>query len=134
MSPIPRRAPLIALGVIAALRFAPPALAVWPPSFGPSKPADKVATIFAAMEKSDFEAFVSEGDPAFSELPREQFESAAARIGPRLRGSCSVLPLGELKKDGQLLTLWKVKFCDGGDDLLVTLRMNDGRITGISVD
>jgi hypothetical protein len=134
VSPILRRAPIIALGIIAALHFAPPAWAVWPPSLGSSKPADKVATIFAALGKSDYEAFVAGGDPAFSALPRGQFESAAARIGPRLRGSYCVLPLGELKKDGELLTLWKIKFRDGGDDLLVTLRTKDDRITGLSVN
>jgi hypothetical protein len=134
MSPIPRRVLLLAVGLAAAHAFVSPASAVLPPDFGGRMPASKVAALFTAIEKSDYAILKAGNDPIFDAVTKQQFDAAAARIGARLKGPHEVCPLGVLKKDGQQVSLWKVRFRDGGDDVLVTLLERNDRVTGISLD
>jgi hypothetical protein len=122
-----------AIGFIAALSFALPASAVVPPPASPT-PATQAAKLIAALEKGDYAAFIADGDATFSAFKQEQFESVAAQLSARLKQGYDISPLGELKKRGQQVTLWRIRFKAGGDDLLATLSMNERKVTGFWVN
>ena len=123
----------LAIGLVAALSFAPPASAVVPFPAAPN-PATQAAKLIAALEKGDCAAFIADGDATFSAFKKEQFDSFAAQLSARLKQGYDISPLGELKKRGQRVTLWRITFKGGGDDLLATLSMSEGKITGFWVN
>ena len=127
------RACLLTIGLFAALAFAPLASAVVPPPASPT-PATRAAKLIAALENNDYAAFIADGDATFSAFKQEQFESVAAQLSARLKQGYDISSLGELKKKGQQVTLWRITFKDGGDDLLATLSMNERKITGFWVN
>jgi len=89
--------------------------------------SDKLVT---ALLDSDYDAFVANGDAAFKGLKKEQFEAVCKQLSPRFKGGYEVTWLGELKQKGYAVSLWKFTFKDGGDDLLGTLSLKDGKIGG----
>ena len=127
------RALCLAIGLVAALSFALPASAVVPPPAAPT-PATHAAKLIAALENGDYAAFIADGDATFSAFKKEQFESVAAQLSARLKQGYDISPLGELKKRGQQVTLWKITFKGGGDDLLATLSISEGKVTGFWVN
>lgn len=86
--------------------------------------ATLVAKLITAHEKLDYDAFV--GDSGVP-LKKEPFGSIATRLAPRLQAGHEILPLEALRQRGGRVTGWKVSFKDGGDDLLVTLSIRDGK-------
>ena len=127
------RAIIFAIGLVAAFSFAPPAFAVVPPPASPT-PATQAAKLIAALENGDYAAFIADGDATFSAFKKEQFESVAAQLSARLKQGYDISPLGELKKRGQEVTLWRITFKGGGDDLLATLSMSERKVTGFWVN
>ena len=99
----------------------------------PKEDAAASAKLLAALEKTDRDAFVAEGEAAFKQLSQPQFAAAAAQLSPRLKGGYDLSFLGELKQRGYRVTLWKLSFKDGGDDALATLSMKDGKVGGFWV-
>ena len=96
-------------------------------------PADAQAEsskLLTAISSGDYVAFVADGDTAFKGLKKEQFDAVAAQIGPRLKAGCEASYLGELSQRGYRVTLWRLRFASGGDDLLATLSLKDGKIGG----
>ena len=110
----------------AALLVAAPALA----ADAPKEDAAAAGKLLAALEKSERDAFVADGEAAFQKLTPPQFAAAVAQLGPRLKAGYETLYLGELKQRGYRVTLWKLSFKDGGDDALATLSMKDGKVGG----
>jgi hypothetical protein len=51
-------------------------------------------------------------------------------LGPRLKQGYAVVGMGTLRKEGAQVYLWKLEFKDEGDDVLVTMAMKDGKVTG----
>ena len=92
-----------------------------------------VSKLIGALEKSDYEAFVADGEVPFKQLKREQFEAVAAKVGPKLQGGHDLTYLGELKQKGYRVTLWRVSFTDGSDDALATLSIKDGKVGGFFI-
>jgi hypothetical protein len=129
------RAALFALGLGATLAFVPRASAVWPPDSSPRKSAIvEVRKFIAAARKSDYGAITADGDPTFAEVTRQQFEAFAAKFGCRLTACANISWLGELKRGGEQVALWRIAFNDGGDDLLMQLGMKDERVTSLEAD
>jgi hypothetical protein len=95
--------------------------------------AGMVSKLIGALEKSDYEAFVADGEMPFKQVKKEQFEAVAAKVGPKLQGGHDLTYLGELKQRGYHVTLWRVSFADGSDDLLATLSMKDGKVGGFFI-
>ncbi|MEO8617358.1 MAG: hypothetical protein ABI600_19660 [Luteolibacter sp.] len=89
--------------------------------------SDKLVT---ALVNSDYDAFVADGDTAFKGLKKEQFEAVCKQLSARFKGGYETTYLGELKQKGYAVTLWKITFKDGGDDLLGTLSLKDGKVGG----
>jgi hypothetical protein len=89
-----------------------------------------VAKLIAAIEKTDFEAFLADGDGNLRQLKKEQFDPIAARVSPRLLAGHDVSYLGELNQHGYHVTVWKISFKDGNDDFLASLSVKDGKVGG----
>jgi hypothetical protein len=115
--------------LVAFLFAAVPAFAVE----APKEDAAASAKLLAALKNADREAFVVDGEAAFKQLSQPQFAAAAAQLSPRLKGGYEVAYLGDLKQHGYRVTLWKLSFKDGGDDVLATLSMKDGKVGGFWV-
>ncbi len=92
-----------------------------------SEVADK---LIKALVHDDYASFVADGDAAFKGLTKEQFEGAVKQLSARLKSGYEVTWLGELKQKGFTVSLWKLTFKDGGDDLLGTLSLKDGKVGG----
>lgn len=99
-------------------------------SEGQKEEAAVSSKLITAIEKSDYEAFVADGDGPFRQLKKEQFEAVAAQLASRFKGGYEVTPLGDLRQKGYHVTLWRVRFKDGGDDALATLSMKAGKVSG----
>ncbi|HZZ18580.1 MAG TPA: hypothetical protein VFE25_04385 [Opitutaceae bacterium] len=87
------------------------------------------AKLFAAIQKSDYNSFVADGDDAFHGLTKAQFGSVSAAFAPRL-ATAHITFLGELSQHGYRVTLWKIAFSDGSDDALATLSVMGGKVGG----
>ena len=86
--------------------------------------------LITAIEKSDYETFVADGEAPFKQLKKEQFQAVAANVAPKLQAGHEVSYLGDLKQKGYRVTLWKISFKDGSDDMLATLGVKDGKVGG----
>jgi len=89
--------------------------------------SDKLVT---ALVNSDYDAFVADGDAAFKGLKKEMFDSVCKQLSARFKSGYEVTWLGELKQTGYAVSLWKFTFKDGGDDMLGTLSLKDGKVGG----
>jgi len=83
-----------------------------------------------AITSDDYAAFVADGNAAFQGLKKDQFEAVVSQIGFRLKEGYDLTYLGDLKQKGYQVTLWRIRFKSGGDDLLATLSMKDGKVGG----
>jgi len=88
------------------------------------------AKLITAIERSDYDAFVADGEGPFKQLRKGQFEAVSAQLSPKLQGGHEVSYLGDLKQKGYHVTLWRISFKDGGDDALATLSVKDGKVGG----
>lgn len=86
--------------------------------------------LVTALQQGDHPSFVADGDAAFQKLQKEQFDGAAASLAPRFKAGYEMTYLGDLKQLGFHVTLWKLSFKDGKDDVLATLSVKDGKVGG----
>jgi hypothetical protein len=89
--------------------------------------------LLSAIEAKDYGAFVADGEPAFKALPRENFNFVAAQLASALSVDHAVTYLGALKQRGYRMTLWKVSFSNGSDDMLATLSVRNGKVGGFFI-
>jgi hypothetical protein len=105
--------------------------------FSEAKPSkediDIFTKLFAALEKKDYASFVGDGEPAFRAFPEGQFDSVATQLAPKLVGDHQVTYLGVLQQKGFRVTLWKVSYKDGSDDMLATLSVRKGKVGGFFI-
>jgi hypothetical protein len=99
----------------------------------PKEDAASVNKLITALVNSDHAAFVSDGEAAFKAMKQGQFESFAAKISPVLKSGYEVTYLGTLNQKGYRMSLWKVSLKAGGDDLLASLSMRDGKVGGFFI-
>lgn len=106
-----------------------------------NKKADKVDPAYAAesqlvnallgaIQNKDYDQFIGNGTPNFGKLDHDQFASVAGQLGPRLQGGYQLQRLGDYRQQTYQFSLWKITFRDGGDDLIGTLNMQDGKVGG----
>jgi len=89
-----------------------------------------VHQLLDAMAQNDYQGFVSQGTPAFTEVGEAQFTQVAGAVAPRLQQGYAVQYMGNLRQQGLDISVWKISFEDQGDDLLATLNVQDGRVGG----
>ncbi len=83
-----------------------------------------------AIATSDYDSFVADGDAAFRELKKSQFDAVVSQLNSKLKAGYELAYLGELNQRGSQVTLLRIRFNSGGDDLLATLSMRDGKVDG----
>jgi len=86
--------------------------------------------IISAIQKADYNSFISDGDAAFQKLKKAQFDSVVTQLAPRFKAGYEITYLGDLKQQGFHVTLWKLSFQDGKDDALATLSVKEGKVGG----
>ena len=90
--------------------------------------------LLTAIARNDYASFVAEGDAQFQQMPREQFAQNGAQLAPRLNGGHELGYLGDLKKEGYHVTLWKLTFTDGKDDALFVLSVQGAKVGGFNIE
>lgn len=90
--------------------------------------------IITAIQMSDYDSFISDGDSAFKKLKKERFDSVATQLAPRFKDGYEITYLGDLKQHGFHVTLWKLSFKDGKDDALATLSVKEGKVGGFWIN
>jgi hypothetical protein len=86
--------------------------------------------LVSAIASDDFTSFLADGNAAFKGLPKAQFESVVSQLSTKLKSGYDLAYLGDLNQQGYQVTLWRIRFKSGGDDLLATLSMKDGKVGG----
>jgi hypothetical protein len=104
-----------------------------PAAESPKEDAALAAKLVAAVAKSDYAAFISDGEASFKQLKKEQFEAGTAQLAPRLQADHEISYLGELRQNGYRVTLWKLSFKNGSDDALATLSAKAGKVGGFFI-
>jgi hypothetical protein len=86
--------------------------------------------LVSAIADNDYAAFVTDGNAAFQALKKGQFEGVVSQLGSKLKAGYYLSYLGDLNQRNYQVTLWRIRFRSGGDDLLATLSMKDGKVGG----
>lgn len=82
----------------------------------------------------DYERFISVGSESFkSHLKPDMFHPVSQRLAPRMKKGFTSTFFGELRQQGYMVFLWRLRFDDGGDDLLFRMGMADDKVTGALV-
>ena len=92
--------------------------------------ADK---LLAAVISVDYPAFVADAAGALKKVEKKLFTAVSDQLRPRLKKGYSDTYLGALNQNGYQVTLRRLRFTDGGDDALVTLKRKDGKNFGYSI-
>ena len=91
-------------------------------------------TLLAATVADHFEQFISVGDENFKRgLKPEVFHRVSQGLAPRLQKGFTPTFLGELRQNGYLASVWRLRFDDGGDDLLFRMAVAGGKVVGALV-
>ncbi len=65
-----------------------------------------------------------------TDITPAMFSGFSAQFAPRLKRGYTTTFVTQLRQDGYSVYVWKVEFKDGGDDLLFTLAVKDGKVGG----
>ena len=91
-------------------------------------------TLLAATAADDYEKFISVGSEPFkSRLTPEMFHPVCQWLAPRIQKGYTPTYFGELRQQGYAVYFWRLRFDDGGDDLVFRMSMADGKVTGALV-
>ena len=111
---------MILMGMLGSLNAAEP----------PEAAATASKRLIKAVEKNDFDEFIRNGEPAFQNLDKKQFEAVSKQLDERMKGGYDVEYLGDMRQQGHHVTLWRLRFKDGSDDALATLSMKGEKVGG----
>lgn len=119
-----KRAPLW----IAAILAAAPLMAAAQPATADESTV--LNGLLSAIARQDHVGFIEEGTPGFAAITEEQFNAVVQQVGPRLEQGYRTEYFGDIRQQGYEFSVWKVSFTDGGDDLLATLNVDNGKVGG----
>lgn len=88
-----------------------------------------VSRLLKAIAQDNYAGFIADGTPGFAAISPEQFDGVAAQVGSRLSDGYRAEYLGKIRKKGQEISVWKVIFDDGEDDMLATLSVSGGKVS-----
>src|SRR5690606_6207350 len=77
-----------------------------------------IKRLLDALAKQEYQAFVDQGTPEFSQISEAQFAQVAGSVGPRLEKGYTATHMGNLRQQALDISVWKISFEDDGDDLL----------------
>jgi hypothetical protein len=87
--------------------------------------------LMGAVVSNDYNAFIAECDaPMKAAMTHPMLDVVNKQIEPRAKPGYDAFYLGELKKEGYQVHLWRLRFKDGGDDILATLSVKEGKVGG----
>ncbi len=85
-----------------------------------------------AQVAKDYDAFVAHGTVELkAALTKTQFEASSDLMIARTKGGFEIAPLGKLNKKGYQVYLYRLRFKDGGDDMLGTMSLKNEQVAGI---
>jgi hypothetical protein len=85
-----------------------------------------------AETSKDYGSFAADGtDQLKAALTATQFDAVANLMNPRLLAGYVTTFLGDLNQRGFEVYLYRLRFKDGGDDVLATLSVKDAKVGGI---
>ena len=88
-------------------------------------------SLMAATISNDYEGFIAQCDAGMkAALTKPMLEGVTEQIAPRAKIGYEAHYLGELNRQAHTVHLWRVRFKDGGDDVLATLSVKDGKASG----
>jgi hypothetical protein len=92
------------------------------------------STLMAATIANDYDGFVAVCDDKMkAALTKQMLEGVSAQLKPRADQGYAADYLGELNQEGHAVHLWRLRFKDGGDDVLATLSVKDGKAGGFYI-
>ena len=84
--------------------------------------------LMAATVSNNYDTFMAESDATLKgNLSKRMLERVSKELEPRARQGYDAQYLGELNRKGYTVYLWRLKFKDGGDDVLATLSVKGGK-------
>ena len=86
--------------------------------------------LMMATIANDHAKFIADCDDSMKAITPEKLEGVSKQLEPRSKGGYDSNYLGELKQRGYAVHVWRLRFKDGGDDILATLSMKDGKVGG----
>lgn len=90
--------------------------------------------MLTATAADNFEQFISVGAESFKNgLQPEVFHRVSRSLAPRMQKGFTPTFLGELRQKSYVTSLWRLRFDDGGDDLLFRMGIADGKVVGALV-
>jgi hypothetical protein len=88
--------------------------------------------LVAASASHDYDSFVAPGTIELkAALSKTQFEASCDILAPRLKTGYDLTPLGEVDEKGYQVFLYRLRFKNGGDDILGTMSLKNGQVGGI---
>jgi hypothetical protein len=95
--------------------------------------AEKIfKSLLAAQTAKDYDAFVADADDNLkAALTKTQFDASSNIMIKRTSGGYDTTFLGELNQRGYQVFLYRLRFEDGGDDILGTMSLKDDKVGGI---
>jgi hypothetical protein len=89
-------------------------------------------SLVAAQTAKDYDAFVADADDNLkAALTKTQFDASSNLMIKRTSGGYDTTFLGELNQHGYQVFLYRLRFKDGGDDILGTMSLKDDKVGGI---
>jgi hypothetical protein len=84
--------------------------------------------LMAATISNNYDGFIAESDATMkAALTKRMLQRVSKELEPRTRQGYDARYLGELNRKGYKVHLWRLIFKDGGDDVLATLSVKDGK-------
>jgi hypothetical protein len=89
-------------------------------------------SLVAAQTARNYDAFVANADDNLkAALTKTQFDAASNFMIKRTSGGYDTTFLGELNQHGYQVFLYRLRFKDGGDDMLGTMSLKNDKVGGI---
>lgn len=97
-----------------------------------AEPEPAVQTLFqkliTILAKNDYEGFVAECMPTRKSVTTKAvFAELSQKVAPRAKGGYDAQFFGDYKQKGHAAYIWRLRFKDGGDDVMATLATTDGK-------
>jgi hypothetical protein len=87
--------------------------------------------MLSAIESNSLTDFVASGDPTFrSGMTQQILDSVRQSLASRLKQGYTAKFLTSLNQQGFTVYLWKLEFNDNNDDVLATIALKDGKVSG----
>lgn len=100
----------------------------------PAAVQEQFDSMAKAFVEKNYEVFLKNADESFrSTVTKEIFDQASEETSAKLEGDYTATYMGELNKMGYAVYYWKMSPKSGGDDILASMSIKDGKVAGFIV-